>query len=67
MKFTMKQAANYRGLTVDKIAKALGVSKATVTAYFQMDTVPRFDVCLKFSYLVDMPLNNIIFLRNNLI
>lgn len=66
MRFTMKQAADYRGLTNDDISKSLGVSKTTISSYMTMKAVPRYDLCLKFSYLVDIPLKDLIFFKKQL-
>lgn len=66
MRFTMKQAADYRGLTNDEISKSLGVSKTTISSYMTMKSVPRYDLCLKFSYLVGIPLKDLIFFKKQL-
>lgn len=66
MRFTMKQAADYRGLTNEEISKSLGVSRNTVSSYMTMKAIPRYDLCLKFSYLVNIPLKDLIFFKQQL-
>lgn len=66
MRFTMKEAAFYRGLSVEDISKALNISKATVSSYMTMKSIPKYDTCLKFSYLVNMPMKDLIFFKNQL-
>lgn len=66
MRFTMKQAADYRGLTNEEISKSLGVSRNTVSSYMTMEAIPRYDLCLKFSYLVNIPLKDLIFFKQQL-
>lgn len=61
MKLTMKQAATLRGLSRKEVGKVLGVSEATISKYYQMEAIPRADKAVKFSDLVKIPFNDIIF------
>lgn len=67
MKFTMKQAAQYRKITREEVAKELGVSMATVTKYYKMESMPSIDKVLKFCKLTNFNINDLIFLKTDLI
>lgn len=61
MKFTIKQAREYSGLTQKDIAKKLGISLATYQGYEWENVEMRIGIANKFSQLVNIPLNQLIF------
>lgn len=63
MKFTLKQAANYRGVSRKEIADKLNVTVNTVTSWFTMNRIPRFDQAIEICELLNFPLEDIIFYR----
>ena len=62
MKFTMKQARQYAGLTQAEMAKRL---LATYRDYEHGDSLMRVDKAIEFSHIVGVPLDNLIFLQLN--
>ena len=65
MKFTLKQARQYAGLTQTEIAKRLGVGLATYRTYEWGDSQMRMDKAKKFSDIVGIDLDDLIFLQIN--
>lgn len=61
MKFTVKQAREYRGLTQKEAASQLGVSRATYRSYELGNVEMKISMADKFSKMVDMPLEQLIF------
>lgn len=65
MKFTMKQARQYAGLTQVEMAKRLNIALATYRDYEHGDSLMRVDKAIEFSHIVGVPLDNLIFLQLN--
>lgn len=65
MKFTLKQARQYAGLTQSEIADRLGVGLATYRTYEWGESQMRMDKAQRFSDIVGIDLSNIIFLKIN--
>lgn len=61
MKFTVKQAREYAGLTQQEIAKQLGVALATYQGYEWGNVEMKIGTAKKFSQIVDIPLSQLIF------
>lgn len=61
MKFTVKQAREYAGLTQREAAKRLGVALATYQGYEWGDVEMKIGTAQKFSKIVAIPLNQLIF------
>lgn len=61
MKFTVKQAREYRGLTQREAAKQLNVSLRTYQVYEWGDVEMKISMAKKFAKMVDMPLDQLIF------
>ena len=61
MKFTIKQAREYAGLTQREAAKQLGVALATYQGYEWGDVEMKIGMARKFSQIVSIPLNQLIF------
>lgn len=63
MKFSVKQARKYRGLTQSDVAEQMGISTYTyrsIELHPEKTTVER---ALAFSSIVDMPIDNIFFIN----
>ncbi|MBI1704652.1 helix-turn-helix transcriptional regulator [Lactobacillus crispatus] len=61
MKFTVKQAREYAGLTQQEAAKQLGIALATYQGYEWGDVEMRIGMAKKFAKLVSIPLAQLIF------
>ncbi|MCO6527811.1 XRE family transcriptional regulator [Lactobacillus sp. ESL0236] len=61
MKFTIKQARQYSGLTQKEAARKLGVALPTYRDYEWGKTDMRMTLAKKFSVMVNIPFNQIIF------
>lgn len=61
MKFTVKQAREYAGLTQREAAKQLGVALATYQGYEWEDVEMKIGMAKKFSKIVAIPLNQLVF------
>lgn len=65
LKFTIKQARNYAGLTQKQMAQKMNVSLAAYQAYEWGNVPMRMDKADDFSKIVGIKLENIIFLQVN--
>ena len=65
MAITMKAARVNANLTQLEAARALGISKNTLSAYESMKTIPQIDMAQKMASLYGLSVNQIIFLPNN--
>lgn len=61
MKFTLKQARNYRGLSQEQVAKKIGSSVGMYGRYERGEVVMRVDDAEKFAKAVEIPFDHIIF------
>ena len=61
MKFTVKEAREYAGLTQQAAAKQLGIALATYQGYEWGDVEMRIGMAKKFAKLVSIPLAQLIF------
>lgn len=61
MKFTMRQARLYAGLTQHEVAKSLDIADLTYGKYERGENVIRVDQAYKFSDLVGIQMENIDF------
>ena len=61
MKFTVKQAREYAGLTQQEAAKQLGIALATYQGYEWGDVEMRIGMAKKVAKLVSIPLAQLIF------
>lgn len=61
VKFNLKQAREYRKLSQDQVAKALGVAKTSYQYYEKGNREMRVSTAKKFCKLVDIPMEDIIF------
>lgn len=61
MKFTVKQAREYAGLTQRQAAKQLGIALATYQGYEWGDVEMRIGIAKKFANMVKIPLDQLIF------
>lgn len=61
MKFTLKQARNYAGLTQEEVAKKLGISTLTYSKYERGKSDISAKQAKKFSKLVGIEMDNLIF------
>ncbi|MFC2680285.1 helix-turn-helix transcriptional regulator [Limosilactobacillus vaginalis] len=64
MKFTIKQARQYAGLTQKEVANQLGVGIATYRTYEWGNSQMRMDKAKEFSKLTGIDLDNLIFLQS---
>ena len=62
MKFTDKQAREYRNLTQREAAKQLGIALATYQGYEWSDVEMRIGMAKRFAKMVEIPLDQLIFL-----
>lgn len=62
MAITPKAARINVGLTQSESAKALGISKNTLSGYETGKTIPKLDVALKMAELYHCSLDDLIFL-----
>ena len=62
MKFTVKQAREYRNLTQREAAKQLGIALATYQGYEWSDVEMRIGMAKRFAKMVKIPLDQLIFL-----
>ena len=62
MKFTVKQAREYRNLTQRQAAKQLGIALATYQGYEWSDVEMRIGMAKRFAKMVEIPLDQLIFL-----
>lgn len=60
-KMTMKQARVLAGLTQVELAKKLGVSTVTYSSYEKGRIEMRVNTAIKFSTIVNVPVENLIF------
>lgn len=61
MKFTVKQAREYAGLTQREAAKQLDVALATYQGYEWGNVEMKIEMAKKFARIVAIPLNQLIF------
>lgn len=61
MKFTVKQAREYAGLTQRQAAKKLGIALATYQGYEWGDVEMRIGIAKRFAGMVKIPLDQLIF------
>lgn len=61
MKFTIKQAREYRDLTQREAAKQLGVALDTYRKYEWGNVEMRIGTAKKFAKMVEIPLDQLIF------
>lgn len=61
MKFTVKQAREYRNLTQREVAKQLGIALATYQGYEWGDVEMRIGMAKRFAKMVEIPLDQLIF------
>lgn len=61
MKFTVKQAREYRNLTQREAAKQLGIALATYQGYEWSDVEMRIGMAKRFAKMVEIPLDQLIF------
>lgn len=61
MKFTVKQAREYRNLTQREAAKQLGIALATYQGYEWGDVEMRIGMAKRFAEMVEIPLDQLIF------
>jgi DNA-binding XRE family transcriptional regulator len=64
-KYTPAQARKLKGLSQAKMARLMGISKNTYINKEKGETKFYIDEACKFSDLVGIPLQNIIFFKNN--
>lgn len=62
MKFTVKQAREYRNLTQREATKQLGIALATYQGYEWSDVEMRIGMAKRFAKMVEIPLDQLIFL-----
>lgn len=62
VKFTLKQARKYKGLTQDEMAKVLRMAKRTYIDYEQYKIPLRVDKAYMFAECVGFSIDDIIFL-----
>lgn len=62
VKFTIKQARKYKGLTQEEMAKVLGMAKRTYIDYEQYKIPLRIDKAFLFAECVGFSIDDIIFL-----
>ena len=62
-KVTLKMARVKLGLTQDEMAKELGTSRVTYGKYEKYESPMRIDMAKKFSELVKIPIDHIIFFK----
>lgn len=65
MKFTLKQARRYADLTQQEVADMLGIGLATYQTYEWGNSQMRMDKAKKFSKIVGIDLDNLIFLQTS--
>lgn len=65
LKFSIKSARNNVNLTQSEMAKMLGVTKKTYSAYENGKTQMKINTALRFSEITKIPIDNIIFLNKN--
>ena len=61
MKFTVKQAREYRNLTQREAGKQLGIALATYQGYEWGDVEMRIGMAKRFAKMVEIPLDQLIF------
>ncbi len=61
MKFTVKQAREYRNLTQREAAKQLGIALATYQGYEWSDVEMRIGMAKRFAKMVEIPLDQLIY------
>ena len=61
MKFTVKQAREYRNLTQREAAKQLGIALATYQGSEWGDVEMRIGMAKRFAKMVEIPLDQLIF------
>ena len=61
MKFTVKQAREYRNLTQREASKQLGIALATYQGYEWSDVEMRIGMAKRFAKMVEIPLDQLIF------
>ena len=61
MKYTVKQAREYRNLTQREAAKQLGIALATYQGYEWSDVEMRIGMAKRFAKMVEIPLDQLIF------
>lgn len=61
MKFTLEQARKYKGLSQSIMADKLGMTLQTYITYEKNRMIFRIDTAHKFSKIVEIPIDDIIF------
>lgn len=64
-KMTLKMARAKSGLTQQEIAKKMGINRNSYADYEKYDVVMRMDKAILFSEIVQVPFDDIIFLKQN--
>lgn len=64
-KMTLKAARAQAGLTQEQIAQKMGIARNTYNDYENYKIFMRIDKAVKFSEIVSIPFDNIIFLNKN--
>ncbi|WP_277295927.1 helix-turn-helix transcriptional regulator [Streptococcus hyointestinalis] len=64
-KLSLKMARVQAGLTQEEIAKKMGTNRVTYADYENYTTIMRMDKAVLFSKIVQVPLDEIIFLKKN--
>lgn len=62
VRYTVKQARNLRGLSQSQVAQMLGISRLTYRRYENNPEFMTLKMARSFSNVLDIPLDNIIFL-----
>lgn len=63
MKFTLRQARNYAGLTQKEMASRLNIAEITYGMYERGERIMRVTTAQEFSDIVGVPLSDIIFIK----
>lgn len=62
---TLEMARAKIGLTQEELAKKLGINRNTYAKYEKYKTSMRIDMAQKFSSIVGISIDNLIFFNNN--
>lgn len=65
MPFTVQEARRYRGLSQETVANLLGISRSSYISLERNPEKMTIEKAKEFSRIVDIPMENLIFLRNN--
>ena len=55
----LKNILDEKGMTVKALAKKVGIAPTTLYSIIQRDTAVRFDMALKISHILNIPINSI--------